>query len=274
MFNRVVVYALCAVGVVFIVIYLKDATDPAQINVSGNVTALIIMGLFPVVIGIALSTKPFETACLIFILIAGGMILFGTSGFWMALSNNALPVTGIFLFLFVLILSIYLVKQYNIIMQLDEKINKSWGDVQVGYQKRLDMITSLLKTVKKYLIHEDKIMQAVAKSRQMFQDSDSATSRIKSIDKLEESFSAILLNVERYPDLRSDKTIIQLMDEIGNNENNISSLRNNFNQSIILYNKLIRSFPTIILSKLYGFNLREYFQAELAAASKVDFDSI
>jgi len=183
-------------------------------------------------------------------------------------------VTGIMAAVLFLILCIYLIRQYNLMMQLDEKLNKSWGDVQVAYQKRLDMITALTQAVKKYLTHEKDIIDNITNCRKEYHNSKSIMDRIKSIESLEESFGKILLSAEKNIDLKADKTVAHLMDEISRNEDNVANRRDNYNDSLISYNKIIRSFPVTILSKLYGFHLREYFEADLAAASKVDIQNL
>ena len=271
MIRNVFVIIFCAIGSIYIVSDLIQITDPKHINFTGYITEIITLGLLPMLIGITLSKKPFETACWFFCIVVGALIIFGEPYFWEAALENYIKVAGIIAAAVFLILCIYLIRQYNSMMQLDEETKKSWGDVQVAYQKRLDMINALMQAVRKYLTHEKEIIEKITNSRNRYQSSQSVDERIKSIDSFEESFAKILLSAGKNVDIKSDRTITHLMAEISNNEENVANRRDNYNGSLKSYNKVIRSFPIILVSKLYGFHSRKYFEAELAAASKVNF---
>ena len=70
---------------------------------------------------------------------------------------------------------------------------------------------------------------------------------------------------ERYPDLKSNQNFIQLQDELAGTENRIAVERKRYNDAVRGYNKTIRRFPGKLFAGMFGFDARDYFEAEEAA---------
>ena len=54
---------------------------------------------------------------------------------------------------------------YNSMMTLDQDVEQSWAQVQVQYQRRLDLIPNLVETVKGYAKHESETFENVTRAR-------------------------------------------------------------------------------------------------------------
>ena len=67
--------------------------------------------------------------------------------------------------------------------------------------------------------------------------------------------------VENYPDLKADTQFTALMDELAGTENRISVARQDYNNAVKSYNQRIRTFPSVIMANLFGFEKAEYFEA-------------
>lgn len=77
--------------------------------------------------------------------------------------------------------------------------------------------------------------------------------------------SRLLVVVENYPQLKSDKTFQSLMDELAGTENRIAVARRDYNQVVQSFNTRVKSFPTSIIAGMFGFSQKEYFRAEEGA---------
>ncbi len=66
---------------------------------------------------------------------------------------------------------------------------------------------------------------------------------------------------ENYPKLRASENYQCLQDNLKEPEDNITKYRETYNQSIMNYNTLIQTFPTLLVSGLFGFKEKELFQA-------------
>lgn len=171
---------------------------------------------------------------------------------------------------------------YNGMVGKEEGVSSQWAQVQNAYQRRADLVPNLVATVKGYATHEQETLQAVvdarAKATQMNVNADQLTE--ENIKKYQEAqgqlgsaLGRLLMVQENYPDLKANTNFLALQDELTGTENRISTERNKFNEKVKDYNTFIRMFPRNILSGIFGFEKKGYFEADAAAqnAPKVEF---
>jgi len=82
----------------------------------------------------------------------------------------------------------------------------------------------------------------------------------------------LLVIVENYPQLQSNKAVQSLMDELAGTENRISVERKRFNDQVRDYNTTVKRFPTNLMANMFNFDERAYFEAveQAATAPKVE----
>jgi len=160
---------------------------------------------------------------------------------------------------------------YNKLVTLQEGVNSQWSNVESQYQRRSDLIPNLVATVKGYATHESSTLEGVvaarAKATQVTIDPAKLTP-----EKLQEYQAAqgqvssalgkLLMITENYPDLKANQNFLELQAQLEGTENRISVERNRFNEVAQSYNTTIRRFPTVILSGMFGFDKKPYFEAE------------
>lgn len=165
---------------------------------------------------------------------------------------------------------------YNTIQQLDEAVNKSWGDVESNLQRRADLIPNLVQVVKGYASHEKETLEAVVNARakatsvqlspqdlgnpqamQQFQAAQGA---------LSSALSRLMVVVERYPDLKANQNFLDLQNQLEGTENRINVARQRYNQAVEAFNYAIRKFPNNLTNSfLLHLDRKEYFKADAAA---------
>ncbi len=173
---------------------------------------------------------------------------------------------------------------YNGLVKSEEKVNKSWADVQGAYQRRMDLIPNLVSTVKGYAKFEQETLIKVIEQRAAATkptinvdasklDANTLAQFQKTQDELGSSLSRLLVTVEKYPDLKANQNFLQLQAQLEGTENRINVERRNFNGTVNEFNSTLRSFPTNILAGMFGFSKKPYFEAQAGAdaAPKVDF---
>ena len=163
---------------------------------------------------------------------------------------------------------------YNGLIGKKNDVDQKWADVQSQYQRRLDLIPNLVKTVKGYADFEKSTLQAVVEARAK------ATSINVSADNLDDatiakinaqmgqvnsSLSRLLAVVENYPDLKAHQGFLKLQDELAGTENRIAVARDNFNEVVKMYNNAAQKFPSVIFARLLGFKSKPYFESEQGA---------
>lgn len=166
------------------------------------------------------------------------------------------------------------VGQYNSIVTAEESVETSWAQVENQYQRRSDLIPNLVNTVKGYAAHEsqtlENVVNARAKATQITVDPTNITAeQLASFQQAQGELSAALGKLltirEDYPDLKADKSFLELQSQLEGTENRITVARNNFNETARSYNTTIRRFPNNIIASMFGFEKKPYFEAQAGA---------
>lgn len=180
------------------------------------------------------------------------------------------------------VLVIWGITSYNGLVKLQENVDKGWSNVENQYQRRLDLIPNLVNTVKGYATHEQQtftqVVEARAKATQVtINAGDLNEESLKKFQQaqgeLSSALSRLLAVSESYPDLKANTNFLELQAQLEGTENRIAVERRNFNEIAQQYNQKIRSFPSVIIAGMLGFDRKPYFQAEEGAnkAPKVEF---
>ena len=154
------------------------------------------------------------------------------------------------------------VGQYNAMVSLDEEVNNQFSQIDVQLQRRADLIPNLVNTVKGYMAHEEKIINAVTEARTKYTNASSTEEKIAAGEEMTNALNNLLVVVENYPDLKASENFINLQDEIAGTENRVAVARKNYNDAVTKYNKKIRTFPGNILSGMFGFESKSNFETE------------
>ena len=95
--------------------------------------------------------------------------------------------------------------------------------------------------------------------------------------KLSGALSRLLLTVERYPDLKSNQNFLDLQAQLEGTENRITVARNRYIKAVESYNVTVRSFPSNLTAKLFGYERKANFsvenEEEVSTPPSVDFGS-
>ena len=67
---------------------------------------------------------------------------------------------------------------------------------------------------------------------------------------------------EAYPDLKASQNMIALQQELSATENQVASARQIFNNTVMLYNTTLQSFPTNLVAGAFGFASAPLFELE------------
>ncbi len=170
----------------------------------------------------------------------------------------------------VILLISFFVGRYNSMVEMTTTIDGSWAQVETQYQRRADLIKNLVATVKGYASHEQQTLietisaRASGTSIKLNVDELSAENLKKfqaAQAELSQGLGRLLAIGESYPDLKASANFINLQDEIAGTENRVTKARSEFNEAVKSYNTYIKKFPSNLLSGIYGFEQRDYFEA-------------
>ena len=169
---------------------------------------------------------------------------------------------------------------YNTLVQKQEAVSSAWSQVENVYQRRSDLIPNLVATVKGYAQHESSTLEAVVEARANATGitggnlSEAEVAQYQAAQgEVSGALSRLLAIVENYPDLKATENFLDLQAQLEGTENRIAEARRQFNETAKGYNTKVRSFPANLIAKLFGFDVKGYFEAEEGAktAPKVEF---
>lgn len=179
-----------------------------------------------------------------------------------------------------LLLVMMIAGSYNGMVSSRESVNTAWSKVESQYQRRSDLIPNLVNTVKGAANFEQetltKVIEARSKVTQIKVDANNPEdiARFQQAQgQVSSSLSRLLAVAENYPQLKATENFKDLQSQLEGTENRITVARNDFNDAARSYNTKIKSFPANLLSGMFGFKERPYFEADADAkkAPSVNF---
>lgn len=171
-----------------------------------------------------------------------------------------------------LLVVVPLISSRNRLVNKDEAVNQQFGQIDVGLQRRFDLIPNLAIAAKAVLKQEQDVFGEIARARTQYGGAKTEDEKVAASNSLDSALSRLLVIVESYPQLKSDQTIRDLMTQIEGSENRIAQERRTYNEIVTDYNRSIRRFPTSIVAGATGFSRRQLFIATPGSsqAPKVD----
>lgn len=169
-----------------------------------------------------------------------------------------------------------LASSYNGVVALSEDVDNKFATIDTMLQRRADLIPNLVNTVKGYTNQEQSVIDSVTDARAKLAGATSVEDKANADQELTSALNNLLVVVENYPDLKSSQNFINLSDELAGTENRIATARKDYNDAVKTYNTKIKRFPTNIISGMFGYNEKEYFQATEGSEEvpTVDFNTI
>jgi LemA protein len=172
----------------------------------------------------------------------------------------------------VLVIGMWLMGMYNGLVAKDQVVDSQWAQVETQYQRRFDLIPGLVASTKGIFKQEQEVFGNIAEARQGYSGANTQEERVDAANNLESALSRLLVIVENYPQLQSNQTVLALMDELAGSENRVSVERKRYNDVARDYNTQIKTFPTMLLAGMFGFDVKPYFESTQGAdlAPQVD----
>ncbi|MDA3938993.1 MAG: LemA family protein [Spirochaetia bacterium] len=180
--------------------------------------------------------------------------------------------------LVIIIFSIYsgFKSSYNNMVDYNEGVKSSWGQVENVYQRRFDLIPNLVETVRGYAAHESDTLKAVTEARsraggvinvsdEVLQDPEAFKRFQQAQGELSGALQRLMVISEQYPDLKANQNFLALQDQLEGTENRIAVERKRFNDTVKIYNTYIKQFPRMIIANMSGFREAQYFESTKGA---------
>lgn len=161
-------------------------------------------------------------------------------------------------------IGLMLVFAYNKLVRLRNAFGNAFAQIDVQLKRRHDLIPNLVEIAKKYMAHERETLEAVISARNKASSaSDSAAltpggklamaDLARSEGQLNAALTKFMMVAEAYPDLKADKTMSNLSEELISTENRVSFARQCYNYAVLDYNNMAEQLPGNIIAGFCGF---------------------
>jgi len=197
-----------------------------------------------------------------------------------------MPISLIIILLLIVALIFYVVGIFNRLVNLRNRYQNSFAQIEVQLKRRYDLIPNLVETAKAYMSHERETLEAVISARNdasallkaaANDPSGSALTKLASAEGLlQGALSKMNIVMENYPDLKANQNMAQLSEELTSTENRVAFARQAFNDAVTDYNSYRQSFPPVFFAAQFGHRrnatLLEFADSEqIQNAPKVSF---
>jgi len=162
----------------------------------------------------------------------------------------------------IVLVGVFLIAMYNSLVQLRVRADSAWSDIDVQLKRRHDLIPNLVETVKGYATHEKGTFENIAKFRSMAMQATGPVDKAAAENQLTGALKSLFAVAESYPQLQASQEFTQLQNSLNQIEDAIQNARRYYNAVVRDLNTKIQSFPTNILAGMFGFQQKQFFEAD------------
>jgi LemA protein len=185
----------------------------------------------------------------------------------------------------VAIVAVIIINGYNDLVKYRNRYKNAYSQIDVQLQRRYDLIPNLVETAKGYMKHERETLEAVIAARNSAINASSRAAQnpgdpqaMQQLGNAEGALTGALSRLmvlsESYPELKADRAMTQVMEELSSTENRIAFARQAFNDAVTLYNTKSESFPSNLVANTFNFTVAELLPEatpEIRNAPRVSF---
>lgn len=142
----------------------------------------------------------------------------------------------------------------------DERCQNAMSQIGVQQSSRWDALTALVDLVKSYNEHEYNTLRDVIAARKGINATSSAEDVETQEKAIQNALAQINVVAEQYPDLKANENYREIMNSVNTYENQVRMSRMVYNDTVTIYNGLVRMFPSSFVASMFGFSVRTYLE--------------
>ena len=163
---------------------------------------------------------------------------------------------------------------YVRIVQKKNNAKEAMSGIDVQLRKRYDLIPNILAIAAKFMEHEKGLMTEITELRtqaaSIRSDADTIGKKIELDNALTSKMSQLMVNVENYPQLKSDQTMLQAMQTYSEVEEHIAAARRFYNSAVKDLNNSVEIFPSSLIAAMIGVRVCPFFETDDTARQPVN----
>jgi len=180
----------------------------------------------------------------------------------------------------IVLLAFFAIGIYNGLVTARNAFKNAFAQIDVQLTRRHDLVPNLVETVKGYLAHERQTLEAVINARnaavsglKVAAANPGDAAAVQQLAGAENVLSGALGRLfalaEAYPDLKANKNMMQLSEELTTTENKVAFARQAYNDSVMGYNNKREVFPSSVVANMFAFVPAQLLEIESPAKREV-----
>ncbi len=155
---------------------------------------------------------------------------------------------------------------YNNLIDKKNQVQYAFGNVDVMFKKRYDLIPNLVDTVRQYVTHERTLLEKITVLRsEAIHGNLSNEEKVALDNRINGALGQIMVVVESYPDLKASQNFIHLQASLNEVEEQISAARRAYNATVTDYNNGVEMFPSNIVAGIMKLKRKKVFEIVVEA---------
>ena len=155
---------------------------------------------------------------------------------------------------------------YVRLIQLKNKTKEAMSGIDVQLKKRYDLIPNILTIAQKYMEHErglfDEITRLRSAAASIKSDANTIGEKINLDNQISSKMGQLMVNVENYPQLKADGTMMQAMQTYSEVEEHIAAARRFYNSAVNELNNAVEIFPSSMIAAMIGIHTYPFFETD------------
>jgi LemA protein len=160
------------------------------------------------------------------------------------------------------LITTFFIIQYNKLAEKQEVVNNEFAKVELKLQARIDIIPTLVDTVKSYTKDEIHAYTNVTESTNNFLKATTVAEKVAANQQITNSLNELIYEVrQNYPELSASSNFTQIMDELAGAESEMAVVINDYDEVVKNYNSAVENN---IMADIFGFETTTYFKTDVA----------
>ncbi|BAL80756.1 LemA family protein [Caldisericum exile] len=169
----------------------------------------------------------------------------------------------------VVLLVLWFVATYNGFINLKNRVENAWAQIDVQLKRRYDLIPNLVETVKGYAAHEKEIFEKLGELRAKAMGATSVKDIGDANNQISATLKTLFAVAENYPQLKANENFLKLQEELTNTENKIAFARQFYNDIVMQFNAKQQRIPDMFVARIMNLTPKEYYPIEEEARGSV-----
>lgn len=170
----------------------------------------------------------------------------------------------------IVLIAIWAIGAYNGFVNLKERVFNSRAQIATQIESRWDALKSLIQATKQYAKHEAEVLENVTQSRASIGQNSSVSELEENATQFNNVLGRLIAVAESYPDLKASSVYESTMNSVDKYENQVRQSRMIYNDTVTMYNRRTKTFPSNIIAGMFNFTPEAYFEV---TESKTDMPS-